>query len=69
MCIDHCPAHLQPVKIMQAQKAANVEMLEKLEVNRCVSCGMCSYICPSKIEVTDFVSKAKRRVQLANRKK
>lgn len=68
-CIEYCPANLQPVKIMQAEKAADVEKLEKLEVMRCVTCGMCSYICPSKIEVTDMVSKAKRRYQLASAKK
>ena len=61
--------HLQPVRIMQAEKAANVELIEKLDTGRCVECGMCTYICPSKIEVTDMVAKAKRRMQLAQRKK
>lgn len=64
-CTLSCPAHLQPVKIMQAEKRADVEMLEKLDVMRCVECGTCTYVCPSKIEVTDFISKAKRRVNLA----
>ncbi len=68
-CTLHCPAHLQPVRIMQGEKGANVELLEKLEVDRCVECGMCTYICPSKIEVTDMVAKAKRRVQLAQKRK
>lgn len=68
-CTLHCPAHLQPVRIMQGEKAANLELLEKLEVLRCVGCGVCTYVCPSKIEVTDMVSKAKRRVQLAQRRK
>ena len=54
-----------PVKMMQAEKRADVEMLEKLDVMRCVECGTCTYVCPSKIEVTDFISKAKRRVNLA----
>lgn len=69
MCIDYCPASLQPVKIMQAEKRADPDMMRKLEAERCVSCGMCSYICPSKIEVSDFVAKAKRRLQLANARK
>lgn len=69
ICTLHCPAHLQPVKMIQAEKRADVEMLEKLEVMRCVECGACTYVCPSKIEVTDFVQKAKRRVNLANIKK
>ena len=68
-CTLHCPMHLQPVRIMQAEKAANVELIEKLDTGRCVECGMCTYICPSKIEVTDMVAKAKRRMQLAQRKK
>lgn len=68
-CTLHCPAHLQPVRIMQAEKAANKELLEKLEVERCIECGMCTYICPSKIEVTDMVAKGKRRIQIANRMK
>ena len=54
---------------MQAEKSANKELLEKLEVERCIECGMCTYICPSKIEVTDMVGKGKRRQQIANRMK
>lgn len=68
-CTLHCPAHLQPVRMMQAEKAGNKDLLEKLEVERCIECGMCTYICPSKIEVTDMISKGKRRVQIANRMK
>lgn len=68
-CTMACPAYLQPVKIIQAEKRADVETLEKLDVVRCVECGVCTYVCPSKIEVTDFAMKAKRRVNLANMKK
>ena len=64
-CTNHCPAHLQPVRIMQAEKATNVDLIEKLDTLRCVECGMCTYVCPSKIEVTDSVSRAKRRLNLA----
>ncbi len=68
-CTLHCPAHLQPVRIMQAEKAGDADLIEKLNVFDCVECGMCTYICPSKIEVTDMVAKAKRRYQLAQRRK
>ena len=66
-CTLHCPSHLQPVRIMQAEKAKNTDLLIKLEVTRCIECGTCTYICPSKIEVTDMVSKGKRRVNNANK--
>ena len=68
-CTLHCPMHLQPVRIMQAEKANDSDLLGKLDVMRCVECGMCSYICPSKIEVTDFVAKGKRRYGLTLRRK
>lgn len=68
-CTLHCPAHLQPVRIMQGEKAGNVDLIEKLDVTRCVECGMCTYICPSKIEVTEMVARAKRRLALAQKRR
>lgn len=68
-CITHCPMHLQPVAIMKAQKANDRERLSALEVSRCISCGMCSYVCPSGIEVTDYVAKAKRIEALMRKKR
>ena len=58
------------VYILADQEFTDEEkLLEKLEVERCIECGMCTYICPSKIEVTDMVGKGKRRQQIANRMK
>lgn len=63
-CSDHCPAALQPVRINQAEKEKNIDLLEKLAVNQCVECGMCTYICPSKLDVTEGVRRAKRYMAL-----
>ena len=35
------------------------EKLKHLRPEKCVECGLCSYICPSKIKVRDFVIEAK----------
>ncbi len=64
-CSDHCPAGLQPVRIAQAYKNKDKEMLKKLCVQDCIECGLCAYICPSKIDVTEEVRRAKRTVQMA----
>jgi electron transport complex protein RnfC len=34
---------------------------------KCVECGICTYVCPSKIEVTEAVrqGKARTRIELA----
>ena len=47
---------------------AAVEDLKKLDVNSCIQCGLCSYICPSKIGVTEGVVRAKRYMALVTKK-
>ncbi|WP_423362926.1 RnfABCDGE type electron transport complex subunit C [Mycoplasma sp. P36-A1] len=61
-CVEYCPAGLQPVQIKDAELAQDVKQLEKLAADTCISCGLCSYICPSRIQVTDYTSKGKNRL-------
>ena len=30
-----------------------------LNTTRCIGCGLCSYVCPSRVEISDFVYSAK----------
>lgn len=66
-CSDHCPVGLQPVRIAQSVAAGDKVMMERLRANECMECGLCTYVCPSYLDVTENVRKAKR--QLAMRKK
>ena len=43
--------------------------MAKLNGNLCMSCGMCSYVCPSKIDVTGNMNKMKLQLKLAQMKK
>lgn len=58
-CVLSCPVHLEPVQIMNAVKAVDKERIKKLNPLRCIECGLCTYSCTSKIQVTDYVRKAK----------
>ena len=58
-CVLSCPVHLEPVQIMNAVKAADKERIKKLNPLKCIECGLCAYSCTSKIQVTDFIRKAK----------
>lgn len=58
-CNDHCPAGIMPVRINDAEKAGNIELIAELRAEQCIECGMCTYVCPSKIEVTEGVRRAK----------
>lgn len=56
-CSNSCPALLSPVMIKD--NINNKEMLKELNVSKCIGCGLCSYVCPAKINVRDYVTKAK----------
>lgn len=66
-CNDTCPAGLLPVRINNAEKMKDLDLMVKLNADQCIECGLCTYVCPSKIDVTEGVRKAKR--VLALRKK
>jgi electron transport complex protein RnfC len=63
-CVLSCPVHLEPVQIMNAVKALDKERIKKLNPLRCIECGLCTYTCTSKIQVTDYVRKAKLMAKL-----
>lgn len=61
-CTAHCPVELQPVEINAAAKRGDYERCFDLGVMDCVSCGLCSYVCPSHIDVSAGVKQAKTMV-------
>lgn len=58
-CVMSCPQGLLPVDIMNAVKSLNKEKIKELKPLTCIECGLCTYSCTSKIQVTDYVRKAK----------
>ena len=38
----------------------------KIDYDKCIKCGLCSYVCPSRVEITEAVGKAKEAVLKAN---
>ena len=59
-CVYSCPVGLQPVNIMNAYKANDVEAIKGFGIKKCIECGLCSYSCTSKIPVTEYMRKAKK---------
>jgi electron transport complex protein RnfC len=55
---------LQPVEIKIAMENKDVKRLEELKAYDCVECGLCSYVCPSKLEVTEAVRKGKMQLKI-----
>ena len=58
-CCSVCPAGLKPLHIERAFKASP-ELCTLLDVDQCVECGWCSYVCPSHRHLKERVAAAKK---------
>ena len=57
-CERICPNDLMPSFIMKALHADDLEDALALGLMDCCRCGLCSFVCPSKIELTQILSDA-----------
>ena len=48
------------VRINNAEESKNADMIAELRADLCIECGLCSYVCPSRLDVSEGVRKAKR---------
>jgi electron transport complex protein RnfC len=62
-CIYSCPVEIKPVQIMHAYLSKDIDMLKELKVNHCMDCGLCSFVCPSKIPLTNYMKEAKQLIK------
>lgn len=58
-CLRACPEGLNPIKLMELWERGEKEEFLKFGRNKCIECGLCSYVCPSKIEVANKIVTAK----------
>jgi Na+-transporting NADH:ubiquinone oxidoreductase subunit A len=58
-CADVCPVDILPQMTYKAILAEEVEESLAHGLLDCVECGLCSYVCPAKIELTETLKKAK----------
>jgi Na+-transporting NADH:ubiquinone oxidoreductase subunit A len=56
-CEDICPVDLMPSFIMKALHGDDIEEALQLGLLDCCRCGLCSFTCPSKIELTRILSR------------
>jgi len=66
-CVDSCPVQLLPTTIAQVTEFGDYKKAEQLNALDCFECGCCSYVCPSKIPLTQWIRIAK--AEILNRKK
>lgn len=67
-CCNVCPMDLKPLYIEKSMKNAP-ELCHLLDVDRCVECGWCSYVCPSHHSLKEIAAVAKKRPMISSGEK
>ncbi len=62
-CADACPMSLYPAMVETALRTGNKESLNSLNINYCMECGCCSYVCPAKRPLTQVMRTAKAEIR------
>lgn len=51
LCMSVCACRLNPVLIVRALKADNLEAAKRYGLMDCVECGTCAYVCPASVKL------------------
>lgn len=62
-CASTCPMTLYPAMVETALTLGNYEKLKSLNINYCMECGCCSYVCPAKRPLTQVMRTAKAEIR------
>lgn len=54
-CIDVCGAELMPNLVFKAALTKDIERMEATGITDCDTCGLCTFVCPSKIEIDKHI--------------
>ena len=49
------------IPILIKRNLNDINSLKKSKCTECIECGLCSYICPAKIELREYVKEAKNK--------
>ena len=58
-CVNACPLGLAAKDIIKAYEKGDVEQLQALNADLCMSCGTCSFVCPAKRPLAPSIALAK----------
>lgn len=53
-CLDACPVYLNPSTLGQLARVERWEDMERAHLADCMLCGCCSYVCPSRIPLSQL---------------
>jgi electron transport complex protein RnfC len=62
-CVQACPVYLLPSRLSIIAEAQNWNLAEQFGVNDCIECGCCTYVCPSKRPIVQWIKTTKMKLR------
>lgn len=63
LCVDKCPVGLIPLRFEEFLSQNETENLLLSNINDCIDCGICSYICPSNRPLLEAITFGKKIIK------
>lgn len=67
-CVNHCPMWLMPNEIARSVERGLIERAKAYGLTDCMECGVCAYVCPSKINHVHLVKIGKAEILAMRRR-
>ncbi len=67
-CVEQCPMKLVPTTLDAMAREHDLEGLMAYDVNNCIECGCCSYVCPAKRYLVQSIRNGKAEIRAARAK-
>jgi len=62
-CSDVCPVDLFPQQLYRVAVQNDIVALEQFDLDQCLECGACDYVCPSRISLVEKFQSARQVLQ------
>jgi electron transport complex protein RnfC len=60
-CVEGCPVRIHPAGLLQAAQADDAEQADAFGLAACIECGICNYVCPSRLPLLEGIRTLRRR--------
>ncbi len=63
-CLDACTMRLNPSILAKYSKAGRYDDCGEAYIDACIECGICTYVCPANIPITQYIKTAKQQLSM-----
>jgi electron transport complex protein RnfC len=60
-CVEGCPVRIHPAGLLEAAQKDDPELADTYGLAACIECGICNYVCPSRLPLLEGIRTLRRR--------